>query len=108
MSLRKEVPFLGEPPLEKLPTSKLPLKLHVFLHLFFFLKVEGLKESVAVRSTAKAVIQSWDDAGLKPKKSCDIVVRSENGSFFLKVTRNLSFKDKKSQYCDCFNNARCI
>ena len=73
MSLRKAVPFLNEPPLEKLPTSKLPLKLHVFLHLFFFLKVEGLKESVAVRSTAKAVIQSWDDAGLKPKKIDHIV-----------------------------------
>ena len=80
MDLRNDlkVPHIGKPALEKLPPSKLPLRLHVFLHIWFFFKVVEEKETTAMRSAAKSVQASWNDAGLKPKKNDCIIVDIED------------------------------
>lgn len=70
MDLRKavEIPFINEAPLAEILGAKLPTGSMVFRHLWHHQKVLHKTHNIAVRDTAKAVIEAWAAAGLTAKK----------------------------------------
>ena len=72
-----KIPFLDDTPLEAIHGAKLPTKQMIFLHFWYNFKHLNLTKVNAVRETSKAVINFWEDGGIKPKK-IDCIIRDVN------------------------------
>ena len=95
-----KIPFLNESPVEGILGAKLPTGMIVFRHFWHHFKVLKKGYVVAVRDTAKAVVDFWTNAGMAAKHVNHITTDIKKWYDDYQVTFDSNF-DLSASWANC-------